>query len=104
MGLIGYYRRFNAGFSRVAYPITSLQKKVKIQEVGVDPKVGRKFLAIEEAFYQYYCWRLQIQSKTSLYAQMHEKVLEGSLFRMDIWFGTSLVNSRSMRWNIPCMA
>lgn len=43
MGLIGYYRRFNGGFSRVAYPITSLQKKVKIQEVGVDPKVGRKF-------------------------------------------------------------
>lgn len=27
MGLVGYYRRFVEGFSRVAYPITSLQKK-----------------------------------------------------------------------------
>lgn len=29
MGLAGYYRRFVEGFSRVAYPITSLQKKGK---------------------------------------------------------------------------
>jgi len=27
MGLTGYYRRFIRGFSKVAYPITSLQKK-----------------------------------------------------------------------------
>ena len=27
MGLIEYYRRFIEGFSRIAYPITSLQKK-----------------------------------------------------------------------------
>ena len=30
MGLAGYYRRFVEGFSRVAYPITSLQKKGKV--------------------------------------------------------------------------
>lgn len=30
MGLEGYYSRFVEGFSRVAYPITSLQKKGKI--------------------------------------------------------------------------
>eukprot|EP00253_Pinus_taeda_P033985 PITA_33985 len=30
MGLDGYYRRFVEGFSRIAYPITSLQKKGKI--------------------------------------------------------------------------
>eukprot|EP00253_Pinus_taeda_P027708 PITA_27708 len=30
MGLAGYYRRFVEGFSRVAYPITSLQKKGRI--------------------------------------------------------------------------
>lgn len=29
MGLAGYYRRFVEGFSRVAYPITSLEKKGK---------------------------------------------------------------------------
>jgi len=29
MGLVGYYRWFVEGFSRVAYPITSLQKKGK---------------------------------------------------------------------------
>jgi hypothetical protein len=27
MGLVGYYRRFIEGFSKVAHPITSLQKK-----------------------------------------------------------------------------
>ena len=27
MGLVGYYRRFTEGFSRVAHAITSLQKK-----------------------------------------------------------------------------
>ena len=30
MGLAGYYRRFVEGFSRVAYPINSLQKKGKV--------------------------------------------------------------------------
>jgi hypothetical protein len=29
MGLDGYYIRFIAGFSRIAYPITSLQRKEK---------------------------------------------------------------------------
>eukprot|EP00253_Pinus_taeda_P015024 PITA_15024 len=29
MGLVGYYRRFMEGFSKVAFPITSLQKKGK---------------------------------------------------------------------------
>jgi hypothetical protein len=36
MGLIGYYRRFIAGFSRIAHSITSLQRK------------GKKFQCIEE--------------------------------------------------------
>ena len=27
MGITGYYRRFNEGFSKIAYPITSLKKK-----------------------------------------------------------------------------
>jgi hypothetical protein len=29
MGLVGYYRRFIGGFSRIAHPITSLQRKEK---------------------------------------------------------------------------
>jgi hypothetical protein len=29
MGLAGYYRRFIAGFSKLAHPITSLQRKEK---------------------------------------------------------------------------
>jgi hypothetical protein len=29
MGLVGYYKRFIAGFSRIANPITSLQRKGK---------------------------------------------------------------------------
>ena len=29
MGLAGYYRRFITGFSRLAHPITSLQRKEK---------------------------------------------------------------------------
>eukprot|EP00253_Pinus_taeda_P026214 PITA_26214 len=36
MGLAGYYRRFVEGFSRVAYPITSLQKKGKAFKWTVD--------------------------------------------------------------------
>jgi hypothetical protein len=32
MGLAGYYRRFIAGFSRIAHPFTSLQRNgVKVQ-------------------------------------------------------------------------
>jgi hypothetical protein len=32
MGLVGYYRRFIAGFSKIVHPITSLQRKgVKFQ-------------------------------------------------------------------------
>ena len=27
MGIVGYYRRFIEGFSKVAHPVTSLQKK-----------------------------------------------------------------------------
>jgi hypothetical protein len=27
MGLVGYYKRFIKGFSKIAHPITSLQKK-----------------------------------------------------------------------------
>jgi hypothetical protein len=30
MGLLGYYRRFIVGFSRIAHPITSLQRKEKM--------------------------------------------------------------------------
>ena len=29
MGLVGYYRQFVAGFSKVTHPITSLQRKGK---------------------------------------------------------------------------
>jgi hypothetical protein len=29
MGLVGYYRRFIIGFSKIAHPITSLQRKEK---------------------------------------------------------------------------
>jgi hypothetical protein len=29
MGLVGYYRRFIAGFSKIAHSITSLQRKEK---------------------------------------------------------------------------
>jgi hypothetical protein len=29
MGLAGYYRRFIAGFSKIAHPITSFQRKEK---------------------------------------------------------------------------
>ena len=29
MGLVGYYRQFLVGFSRVAHPITSMQRKGK---------------------------------------------------------------------------
>jgi len=29
MGLVGYYRKFVANFSKIAYPITSLQRKGK---------------------------------------------------------------------------
>ena len=29
MGITGYYRRFIEGFSRIANPITSMQKKAK---------------------------------------------------------------------------
>jgi hypothetical protein len=30
MGLVGYYRRFIIGFSKIAHPITSLQRKEKM--------------------------------------------------------------------------
>lgn len=41
MGLAGYYQQFVAGFSRVAYPITSLQKKGKT--FRWTPKCQRSF-------------------------------------------------------------
>jgi hypothetical protein len=33
MGITGYYRHFIEGFSKIAYPITSLQKKIGVKFV-----------------------------------------------------------------------
>jgi len=46
MGLAGYYRRFIEGFSRIAHPITALQKKgVKIEWT---PKCEENFQRLKE--------------------------------------------------------
>ena len=39
MGLVGYYKRFIEGFSKIAHPITSLQKKGVILEWNFDCKM-----------------------------------------------------------------
>lgn len=38
IALTGYYRQFIEGFSRVAYPITSLQKKGKVFKWSIESK------------------------------------------------------------------
>ena len=46
MGLVGFYRRFIEGFSRIAHPITSLQRKgVKFKWT---PRCGESFQKLKE--------------------------------------------------------
>ena len=47
MGLAGYYRRFVQGFSRVAHPITSLQRKGK--KFDWSEKCERAFQELKKA-------------------------------------------------------
>ena len=46
MGLAGYYRRFIEGFSRIAHPITTLQKKG--EKFEWTPKCEENFQRLKE--------------------------------------------------------
>jgi hypothetical protein len=49
MGLVGYYRRFIEGFSKISHPITSLQKKgIKFEWT---PKCEESFQLLKEIAY-----------------------------------------------------
>ena len=69
MGLAGYYRRFIEGFSNLAHPITSLQKKgVKFYQT---PRCEDSFQRLKEMLTSARVLNIAILKETLLCAQLH---------------------------------
>jgi hypothetical protein len=96
MGLVGYYRRFIEGFSKIAHPITSLQKKgIKFEWTT---KCEENFQHLKELLTSAPILNILIQMRILLCAQMHvKKDLVESLPKMGMSFSMNLGNSKSMK-------
>jgi hypothetical protein len=83
MGLAGYYRRFIEGFSHIAHPITSLQKKgVKF---GWTPECERSFQHLKSLLTSAPILKIVDPNADFVVCTMHaKKGLVGSLVRMDM--------------------
>ena len=69
MGITGYYRKFIEGFSRIASPVTSLQKKGK--KFIWDEKCEDSFNKLKTLLTMALILKITDPKKTSSYAWMH---------------------------------
>eukprot|EP00253_Pinus_taeda_P010631 PITA_10631 len=100
MGLAGYYRRFVEGFSKVAFPITSLQKKGKL--FHWTPNCQKSFeqlkhllttapvLSIADPNKDYVMWRHYLMGRKFLLHTDHHSLTN--------YFSQPTLNARQARW------
>jgi hypothetical protein len=96
MGLVGYYRRFIEGFSKVTHPITSLQKKgTKFEWTA---KCEESFQHLKELLTSAPILKVADPDEILLCAQMHaRKGLVESLHKMGMSYVMSQGSLRSMK-------
>jgi hypothetical protein len=71
MGLVGYYRRFIAGFSRIAHPITSLQRKGK--KFQWTEECEKSFQQLKQLLTSAPILKIADPNEDFVFAQMHAK-------------------------------
>jgi hypothetical protein len=69
LGLIGYYRRFIEGLSKIAKPITSLMEKGR--EFKWDEKCQESFDQLKKRLMSPQCWLFQIYRRHLTFIVMH---------------------------------
>jgi hypothetical protein len=95
LGLVGYYRRFIEGFSKIAKPMTSLMEKGR--EFKWDEKYRDSFNQLNFRLMSPQCWLCQIYKRDLTYIVMHvTKVWDVCLCRKDTSLPTHLVNYGNM--------
>jgi hypothetical protein len=91
MGLVGYYRRFIKGFSKIASPITSLQKKgVKFEWT---PKCEESFQQLKDILTSAPILKIADPNEDFVVCMMHARKgsVESSVKRI-MWYAMSLEN------------
>jgi hypothetical protein len=69
LGLVGYYRRFIEGFSKIAMPMTSLMEKGR--EFKRDEKCQESFDQLKKRLMSPQCWLCQIYRRDLTFIVMH---------------------------------
>jgi hypothetical protein len=69
LGLVGYYRRFIEGFSKIAKPMTSLMEKGR--EFKWDEKCQESFDQLKKRLMSPQCWLCQINRRDLTFIVMH---------------------------------
>jgi hypothetical protein len=90
MGLAGYYRRFIEGFSKIAHPITSLQKKgVRFESSSDCEKI---FEHLKSLLTSAPILRISDLHEYFVVYILIKKGLGESLVRMGTWYATNQRN------------
>jgi hypothetical protein len=83
LGLVGYYRRFIEGFSKIVKPMTSLLKKGR--EFKWDKKYQDSFNQLKLRLMSSQCWLCQIYIRDLTFIVMHvAKALDVCLCKKDM--------------------
>jgi hypothetical protein len=83
LGLVGYYRRFIEGFSKIAKAMTSLMEKGR--EFKWDEKCQESFDQLKKSLMSPQCWLCQIYRRDLTFIVMHvAKALDVCLCKKDM--------------------